>query len=154
MNNKNVLIFATILLVVVVVAYFILRNGAIGAKTADLNGHTVKLEIADEQSEQEKGLSNRDSLAKDTGMLFVFGRPERSYAFWMKDMHFPIDMIFLRDEKIVTIHANVPPYLPGTKIQNLTTYTPANDANRVLELNAGQAREFGLKEGDSIKFNL
>jgi uncharacterized protein len=155
--NRNLLIFGVVLLVLVVVAFFMLSGGfQFGNKTADIQGHTIKLEIADNDQEREKGLSERDKLTEDTGMLFLFDKAESSYAFWMKGMRFPIDIIFLHDDKVVTIHHNVPSSLTvgGSKTENLTLYQPTAPANRVLELNAGQAKSFGLKEGDTVKINL
>jgi uncharacterized membrane protein (UPF0127 family) len=156
--SRNILIFAVILLILVIIAFFALGGGKrsiLGGKTATLHGHTIKLEIADTDAEQMKGLSDRDSLAKDSGMLFLFKQPG-IYPFWMKDMRFSIDIIFLRDLKVVSIYNSVQPFITagGVKQQNLTNYPPAAPSDRVLELNAGQAKEFGLQVGDEIAIKL
>ena len=152
--NRNLLIFAVILLVLVGAAYFTL-NGRLGGKTVDIKGHTVKVEVADNEAEHTKGLSGRDPLAQDQGMLFVFNG-QVQYPFWMKDMRFPIDIIFLKDSKVAMIYDSVQPTVTvdGEKHQNLTLYPPPSGSTQVLEINAGLAKKYGLKVGDSIKVDL
>lgn len=157
--NRNLLIVGLLLFIIFAVAIFAMSGSsmqlALGGKTAELKGQTVKLEIADSQDEREKGLSKRSSLPQDTGMLFLFDKPDR-HSFWMKDMVIPIDIIFLKDDKVVTIYSDVQPFVGAKEnnVQNLVLYSPDEPANRVLELNAGQAKKYGLKDGDKIKFNL
>lgn len=156
--NRNLFIFALILIVLVVIAFFTFGNikqATTGGKTANINGHTIKLEIADQPNEQMKGLSNRNSLADDVGMLFTF--PQAGYQqFWMKDMKFPLDIIYLNGEKVVTIYDSIPAFnqVGNTKTPNLTIYTPTDPANNVLEINAGLAKKYDLKVGDTVKLNL
>lgn len=90
--NRNLIIFAVILLVLVVAAYLTLSGGFLG-KTVEVKGQTFKVAIADTDEKRTKGLSGRDNLAQDQGMLFLFDKPG-NYPFWMKDMRFPIDIIF------------------------------------------------------------
>lgn len=146
---KNILLFALIALVLVVISYLSISalTSARDQKTVDLKGHKITLEIADSENEQRKGLSERDSLPKDKGMFFKFSQAA-THTFWMKDMRFPIDIIFINGDKIVTIYENVQP--ETDKAENLSLYTPTEPANKVIELNAGLAKEFGLKTGDTI----
>jgi uncharacterized membrane protein (UPF0127 family) len=152
--NRNLIFFAAILLVLIGAAYFALSFGKDG-KTAVVNGNTIKLEIADTDPLRTKGLSGRDSLANDSGMLFQFDTPG-IYSFWMKDMKFPIDIIFLQDTKVVTIYDSVQPFFleNGVKRPNLTLYPATATSGRVLELNAGLAKKYKLKVGETIKLNL
>ncbi len=147
---KNILIFAVILLVLVAISYFSISalTSARNQQAIDIKGNKISLEIADSEDEQRKGLSARDSLPKDKGMLFKFQKTD-THTFWMKDMRFPIDIIFINGEKIVTIYENVQP--ETEKAENLSLYTPTEPADKVIELNAGLAKEFGLKTGDTIK---
>jgi uncharacterized membrane protein (UPF0127 family) len=106
----------------------------------------LKLEISDTETLQEQGLSNRASLDKDSGMLFVFETPG-PYSFWMKDMKFPIDMIFIDSNyKIVTIAKDAKPS------SYPTTFTPQSPVKYVLEVNSGFSDEHHLKEGTALAF--
>ncbi len=67
-----------------------------------INNHKISAEVADNQAEQARGLSNRDSLAPDAGMLFVFEQPGRP-GFWMKDMLFNLDIIWIDGAKKLSI---------------------------------------------------
>src|SRR5437660_1131238 len=73
---------------------------------ADINGHTITLLLAKTEKEQHQGLSDKDSLASDTGMLFLFPHADY-YLFWMRHMKFPLDIIYINNNKIVTILENV-----------------------------------------------
>lgn len=100
------------------------------------------LEIADSNVEREKGLGGRESLCEECGMLFVFEKPGR-YAFWMKDMRFPLDIIWLLGNEVVFVAPNVSPDFSGV-------IDPSAFADRVIEINAGAASE--LKTGERVKF--
>jgi uncharacterized protein len=92
------------------------------------------------------GLSGRSEIGAD-GMLFVF--PTRSILrFWMKDMQFDLDMVWIDDSKIVDITENVP-YPVGNQ-DTLPVYSPKQPASAVLELPAGMARSYGFVEGDEV----
>ncbi len=92
------------------------------------------------------GLSGRESLDEDRGLLFIFDQPG-IYSFWMKDMNFPIDIIWISsDLKIVYIKPDASPlYYPET-------YKPEADAQYVLEVVAGFSEKNNLKIGDSVEF--
>lgn len=116
---------------------------------AYLRGRAYRIEVADTVAKRELGLGERDSLAADAGMYFPFDSAQR-WVFWMKGMRFPIDIIWIRDGKIVEIEHSVPP--PTTF--PLDTYGPAEPADAVLEINAGQAKEIGLEAGDMVVLRL
>jgi uncharacterized membrane protein (UPF0127 family) len=151
MSRNTIIFFFIIVILIGIIALLFGKIGVLGSKTAIIKDKTISLEIADSPEELQKGLSQRDSLSKDSGMLFIFDKSEK-YQFWMKDMRFPIDIIYLNNEKVVTIFANVPHQIDN--VPNLNLYEPKSPANRVLELNAGKAKELGVKEGDTIKINL
>lgn len=74
-----------------------------------LNDTTIKHILANTAETRVKGLSGMESLPKDTVMLFVFDTPDK-YGIWMKDMKFPIDIIWLdQDGKVITLESNVSP---------------------------------------------
>ncbi len=95
---------------------------------------------------REKGLSGRDSLAPDEGLLFIFPTSQVS-GFWMKDMKFPIDIIWIdSNRKVVTVAENI---LPETYPKS---FYPTKKAQFVLEVNAGSAKKSGLVEGTTVVF--
>jgi uncharacterized membrane protein (UPF0127 family) len=108
----------------------------------------VTVEIADNDEERRKGLSKRDSLGEGTGMLFVFEENERP-TFWMKNMNFAIDIIWVNDEKIVGIEKNIKPE-PGLSEEKLTLYPAPQEIDHVIEVNAGYSQDHSLKVGDSV----
>src|SRR3990167_7225929 len=96
----------------------------------------IKAKIADEPKEQQTGLADYSSLALDEGMLFVFDQSKR-HTFWMKDMKFAIDIIWIDNQKkIVDVARNVPVELDKSD-KELTKYSPKSEAKYVLEINAG-----------------
>lgn len=157
MGMKNIIIIVVLVIVLGGAFYFTRQylaenpGGFFGqSNTATINDQTINLLIADTQDKREVGLSERESLEENQGMLFTFDRPG-FYGFWMRDMRFPIDIIFLNGEKVVTIYENVPPPSEG---QELAIYKPEALSDSVLELNANKAKELGLKKGDTISLSL
>ena len=113
----------------------------------------IRAKIADEPKEQQSGLSDFSSLALDEGMIFVFDQSKR-HTFWMKDMDFAIDIIWIDEaKKIVDIAPNVPPE-PNNNEKELTRYRPKSDAKYVLEINAGISALHNLQTGDQVAFEL
>lgn len=111
----------------------------------------LKAEIADDSNKKKVGLSKKDSLAQNSGLLFVFEKEEKQ-IFWMKDMKFPIDIFWInRDKKIVMIAKNVP-VETGKKDRELIRYSA--DAIYVLEVNAGIAELNDITIGDAVEFQL
>jgi uncharacterized membrane protein (UPF0127 family) len=110
---------------------------------------SVKAEIAKNFYERQRGLMFRNSLAENEGMLFIFA-DEKTLSFWMKNVKFPLDLIFISGEKkIVDIKRNFKPCL----IKNCLSYVSAEPAKFVLEVNAGFADKNGIKLSDKIEFN-
>jgi uncharacterized membrane protein (UPF0127 family) len=107
----------------------------------------IRVDIVDSGREREQGLMFRDGLDEDQGMLFIFEK-EGKYCFWMKNMNFPLDIIWInRDNKIVDIKKNVP-----CSQDNLEVLVPNDSAIYVLEVNAGFADKNKIEIGDRISF--
>lgn len=141
---KKVLTLVTVLIIITLIRFISLKT-----PTANINNHAFKLELAKTQQEKAIGLSKKEMLEKNAGMLFLFEKPDY-YSFWMKDMKFPIDIIFIKKYHIVTIHKNVlPPINPNDR---LPTFSPKEPADTVLEINAGLSEEYKFKEGDMVMF--
>ncbi len=107
----------------------------------------ITIEIANTEASRQKGLSGRKSLPPDQGLLFVFPQPG-TYSFWMKDMNFALDFLWIADHKIVEISENVPP--PAKTNNQPQIITPKGNIDQVLELNAGFAHDHGIKIGDVV----
>ncbi len=109
-------------------------------------------EVADSPGTRSRGLSGRAGLAPGTGMLFVFESSGR-WDFWMIDMKFPLDFIWIgRDCQVVDLTLNVPAPAPGTSASELPLYSPSRPAKYTLEVNAGEVERHGIQEGDRVHF--
>ncbi|MCX6779383.1 MAG: DUF192 domain-containing protein [Candidatus Magasanikbacteria bacterium] len=111
-----------------------------------INGVVVTAEVAETPATWEKGLSGRKKLTEDKGMLFIFPNEDR-HSFWMKDMNFPIDIIWIKNGEVVDIAPNVAPSL----LRPLPTYLPRLPAKLVLETVAGFSTKNNLKIGDKVE---
>ena len=113
----------------------------------------VTAEIAASDRDKKKGLSDRESLPISEGMLFVYDKMA-IYTFWMKDVQFPIDIIWIgEDKKIVYIAQNAQPE-PDKNDDELKRYRPNAESQYILEINAGLAAANGLEIGDQVDFEL
>lgn len=137
-----------ILALLVSLGVYLLKNKDYDStmRTVTIGGTIISVEIADVLGEQVRGLSGRDSLCPDCGMLFVYERPGIR-NFWMRDMKFPLDMVFIRDGRVVEIIAGVPIPVPGEEIPKVQS---AYESDMVLEVNVGFAAAHGLKAGDGV----
>lgn len=110
----------------------------------------IEVELAMTQEEQDAGLSNRISLELNDGMLFVF-EEEGDYPFWMKDMKFPLDIIWInKSGSVVDMFENADPCNGPVCIG---IYPEAN-ASYVLEVNAGTINKLKLKLSDNVEIKL
>lgn len=119
-----------------------------GNSSATINGYTINLLVADEQDEITKGLSGRKSIPEDTGMLFIMPEPITP-NFWMKDMEFAIDFIWINEEmEVVAITPSIgPDSYP-------ITFSPPEPVKYVLEVNAGLSAHRGWLPGDSVELDI
>lgn len=115
-----------------------------------INNHIFNLEITKTEKEKEIGLAKYKNIPQNFGMLFPFGKPDY-YSFWMKNMKFTIDIIFIRNNKIVTIFKNASP--PKSNNELLPIYRSQNLSDTVLEINAGLSDKYNFKTGDLVKLN-
>jgi uncharacterized membrane protein (UPF0127 family) len=144
MNSKKILIGFFLLFFLIFLFYISQKSGEI--KIVKIAGRDIKVELAQTREIQEKGLSGREGLALNTGMLFVFEKPGK-YYFWMKDMKFPIDMIWIDEQmKVIFIKKDAKPILP------LQNFGPDANSKYVLEVNANFSEENNLQIGDEVKF--
>ena len=119
--------------------------------TVTIGSTTIQVEVEDTDASREQGLSGRTSLADGSGMLFVFDTPG-NYGFWMKDMNFSIDMLFIDAlGTIVTIAPNASS--AGYHLNPPQVFYPASSVQFVLEVPAGFAAKNGIEVGQHAAFN-
>ena len=125
-------------------------NGYRQAKVT-VNGMVLVADISASNEQRTKGLSVKDALAENEAMLFVFGN-EGEHTFWMKNMKFPIDIIWInRDKTIVHIEPNLQ---PCNSELLCPTYKPDEDSLYVLETVGGFAERHDIAQGTRVEFEL
>ena len=117
---------------------------------AIIGGHRFVLEVANDENTRSQGLSRRQLLAENAGMLFVF-ETEAFHKFWMKEVHFPLDLLFISaDGKIVDIQHMETEH--GILDANLAIYESPVRVPLALEILGGKVGELGLESGMFVQF--
>jgi len=120
---------------------------------AKIGESNYELYVVDTFKDMQKGLARFDRIEKDQGMLFIFETPGR-YSFFMKDMKFDIDIIFLNETaKVISIFENVKKDSYRTP-NDYESYKPNEPAKYVIELNAGEIMKNRIKIGDRVNFSI
>jgi uncharacterized membrane protein (UPF0127 family) len=105
--------------------------------------YIFNVEMAMTGSQHSQGLMNREQLAEDSGMLFVFHSVGKR-SFWMKDTLIPLDMLFIDEDGTINhIH-------PMAKPLDRSYITSDKESKAVLELGGGTAQKYGITDGDKI----
>lgn len=106
----------------------------------------IEVELAMTQEERATGLMNRTNLPEYSGMLFIFDK-EYIHKFWMKNMFFPLDIIWL-DERGIIVHIdkNVMPCNEYCK-----SFGPELSVKFVLEVNGLYTDSHNINVGDSVR---
>ena len=106
----------------------------------------VFVEIMDTPEKRAHGLSGRSLLSENEGMLFVFEEKDIMPAFWMKDMSFAIDIIWIDENfKIIGIEENLSPdTFPRA-------FSPSEPVKYVLETPAGWSKKNSIRVGDNVE---
>jgi uncharacterized membrane protein (UPF0127 family) len=116
-----------------------------------VNGMVLVTDISATNEQRTKGLSVKDALAENEAMLFVFDN-EAEHTFWMQNMKFPIDIIWINSNKtVVHIERNLQPCGYGLLCP---TYKPSQDSLYVLETVGGFAEKHDVVQGTQIQFEL
>jgi len=114
----------------------------------EVGGQRYTVEIADDNSERARGLMFREHMAPDAGMLFIHEN-EQPLAYWMKNTRIPLDILYFdQDLVLVSQQRDVPPCSLGDRCPSYASDAPAR---YVLELNAGEAAELGLRDGAELQ---
>lgn len=146
MKNKSVLVITAILILILSSAIFTISQKQKNKICFEKNCFNV--ELAQTNEEFEKGLMFRESLDKNSGMLFIFPA-EEIHRFWMKDTLIQLDMIWMNANKeIIFIKHNAQPCLEDP----CEIFVPDKKALYVLEINSGISEKIGLEIGDRAEF--
>ena len=116
-----------------------------------VNDFKLIAELALTQDQQTKGLAIKNHINESQGMLFVFQHPSIQ-SFWMKDMKFPIDIIWLGANRSVVYIA--PSLEPCLSQSNCPGYVPNRDSLYVLETTAGFSHRHNVTVGTQTNFHL
>lgn len=146
-ENIRLLLGAAVLILTIVIVITLLLNSRKSTKVF-VNGQTISVMVAKTDKEKQVGLSGRNKIGENQGMLFIFDTPNY-YSFWMKEMKFPIDIIYINGNKITTVVENAKPPLSAN--DNLAIYQPSEKSDKVLELNAGSADKLKIKTGAVVE---
>jgi len=158
MENKislHSLLIILFLLVLIPIFIFLenKENGAVeNILSISLNGNTFDLELAKTLEEKSRGLSFRENLLENQGMIFVYD-DEKERSFWMMDTLIPLDVIFLDSAgKIIEIKENMQPCEESLGLGSCKPYNSL-PTKYVIEINAGLCNRLGLKVGEVINLN-
>ena len=126
-----------------------IANPPLAAEPLAIAGAIFNVEVASTSVEETRGLSYRASLGENDGMLFIFSSGTVQ-NFWMKDMHFPLDIIWISGNIVDGFAQNVPAPAPGAQLWQLPIYTSPDNTDKVLEVNAGTVAKHKIKVGDTV----
>ena len=147
-STKQIIAIVILVIFVLGVGYLKMREYVLPTAIIKIAGQILKVELAKTPLAWKKGLSGRENLKENKGMLFIFSENKR-HAIWMKDMKFPIDIIWVKAGQVVDIMPDAPPAALDDK--NPSVYLPREEAGGVLEVSAGFAEKYNLKIGDKIE---
>ena len=151
--RRLIIIFQKYYKIVFILSWALIAGGcattSLEKGVIEINGQKLTVEIAQTDVQQQKGLGGRSIMPENEGMLFLFTNDSQP-IFWMKDMEFGLDLIWIKDNQVIEITANVPP--PTLASENLALYQPAKPINKVLEVNAGWAKKHEINVGMNINF--
>jgi uncharacterized membrane protein (UPF0127 family) len=108
------------------------------------HSQSLNLYVADTEKKREQGLSGVQKLNDHEGMIFIFSKPDY-YAFWMKDMNFSLDFIYLHKDTIVDLKSDISPLSYPETIQ------PIKPSDKIIEVNSGTIKKIQAKIGDVIQ---
>ena len=145
LNKTIILLFLFCSILIIFSSLNLFRDGVRAAPSIKIGNIQFKTEIAANAEQWQQGLSDRQTMCGDCGMLFIFP-DKKSKQFWMKDMKFPLDIIWISDSRVVGVSRK----LPAPKAGELPLIIDSPKAvNWVLEVNAEAAKS--IKEGDKVE---
>ena len=119
-------------------------------KKITVSGKNLMVEIAKTSQAREQGLSDREKMCSNCGMVFIFDQPD-IYTFWMRRMYFDLDMLWLNRDKVVDITYSAKAPLKEEFETPKELYQSKVPADKVIEVNSGWAKKNGIKIGDKLQ---
>lgn len=146
MNKPKIIIILIVSANLLSIFFIFFANKSVSSGQKVIIGKKIiAVDIADTLEKRAQGLSGRQSLAADYGMLFIF--PNLNIpSFWMKDMNFPLDIIWLQDQVVVDLTKNLE--IPSKA--GIPSIKPIVPVNYVLEVQAGFISDNNVKVGDQV----
>ena len=154
MSNKKIVILLLslflFLLIIFLINVFLHKTISKGNTVPIIIGNKrFVVEVAKTNEQIKQGLSGRKEIGA-VGMLFIL--PARNIStFWMKEMLFPLDFIWIDGDTVVDIMENVPIPIQGVKLMDLPLYSPKVPVTKVLEVPSGFIKSHNIKIGDNLK---
>ena len=130
--------------------FIVFAATARSTETIEILGQDMRLIVAKNSLSQTKGLSGisrEDFLAQADGMLFTF-KDQKERTFWMKGMEFNIDIVWLRDGKVMKVETSIPAPEKGEEPRKI--HSAPFEVDTVLELPEGGAYRYGIVVGQMI----
>lgn len=121
--------------------------------TVDINNYVFNVDVVKTSAEIERGLSGREAIGNDQAMLFIFPNKQKR-VFWMKEMNFNIDLLWIDDDKIVAYEKNILAPDKNIALNELVKYNSPQAVDKVLEIKAGLIDSLDIKIGDTININI
>jgi len=143
--GKKLFVFGLIIGVLVLFISYV--NQSLRLKQVAIGDVVFTVDVADTPDLRAVGLSGRTGIERNQGMLFLFDKPDL-YGFWMKDMLFPIDIIWIRDKQVVGVTEDLP--LSASEFPPVF-YAPSF-IDAALEIRAGEVRVREIMVGDQVVF--
>ena len=142
-------VFVAVVVIVIAIPKYLLAQSPTSFSMTSVviqtrtDAQRLTMELAEDAGQHAQGLMGRQSLASDSGMLFVYARPRR-VSMWMKDTLIPLDMLFVRLDGIIDS------IVERTTPLSLTTIRSEKMVRAVIELNAGTAKRLGIEVGNRV----
>ena len=115
-------------------------------KSVSINDNQIQLIVADTETRKAQGLSGSAPLRDSQGMLFTFDTPGK-YGFWMKDMRFSLDLIYLKNNIVVDIIYDARP----DSYPNI--FLPSKEFDSAIEVHEGVVKKKGINIDDNLRYN-
>ena len=136
-------------IILIALGFFFMQRLLWGGNIIDkkeimIDNAKLMVEIADDDGERYQGLSGREKLEENQGMLFVHDDLDK-HQYVMRGMKFDLDFIFIKDNKVVDIARNVSKDFEG-KVQGAMEY------DKILETPAGWVEKNNIRLGSEVKF--
>ena len=118
--------------------------------TVKIDKALIKAKVAAKDQSRAAGLAAVPQLSDKDGMLFTYPQPQVP-EYWMKGVAYPIDIIWIRDDTVSEVTANVPGSAGGTPDDQLPRYRPTAPVTHVIEVSGGWTTRNGIQPGDPVR---